>query len=578
MPMTNKQIAAVLNDIADLLDLKGDVFRQRAYREAARRIDMLGQELSELHAAGKLGSMPGIGKSMEGHLVELLETGHSQRYEELKKEFPTGLLELLQIPGLGPKRARKLYEELDITNLTELERAAREHRLHSVPGFGEKTEANILRELDRRGKRGQRLLLGVALPAAEEVAGLLRGNPAVVYISPAGSIRRRKETIGDIDILVASAQPKEVMDAFIHLPIVKEVIATGITKSSVLNQDDLQIDLRVVDPSTYGAALQYFTGSKQHNIHLRDIAIRQKRKVSEYGIFEEPGGRRLGGELEEDIYRELGMDMMPSEMREDTGELEAAMEHRLPRLLELSDIQGDLHCHTDWSDGVDPLETMAKAARELGYRYLAITDHSRGLGVAHGLSVERLREQRRLIDDFNRRSSDLQLLAGTEVNIRADGTLDYEEETMAEFDIVTASVHGAFSQDRATMTERMVRAVRSHYVDIIGHPTGRIIDTRDPYEVDLEAVMRECAAHQVAMEINASPERLDLNDSHARQARDLGVMISIDADAHVAGQFSLMRYGVYTARRGWLERKNVLNALPLDELKAWLAEKRNRRR
>ncbi|MCL5025600.1 MAG: DNA polymerase/3'-5' exonuclease PolX [Chloroflexi bacterium] len=575
--MTNKQIAAVLDEIADLLQLKGDVFRERAYREASRRLDMLSQQAAELYAAGKLHSIPGIGKSMEGHIAELLETGRSQRYEELKKEFPTGLLELLQVPGLGPKRARKLYEELDITNLAELERAAKEHRLHSVPGMGEKTEANILRALERRLTRGRRLLLGVALPAAEQVAGLLRGHPAVAAAEPAGSIRRRLETIGDIDILVASTQPKAVMEAIIHLPIVKEVLAAGPTKTSVLNPDDLQIDVRVIDPSTYGAALQYFTGSKQHNIHLRDIAIRKGYKVSEYGIFKEPGDHRVGGEKEEDIYRVLGMDIMPPEIREDTGELEAALEHRLPTLVELSDIQGDLHCHTDWSDGVDPLETMASAARALGYRYLAITDHSRGLGVAHGLSIERLREQRHLIDEFNERSPDLHVLFGTEVNIKSDGNLDYEDEVMAQFDIVTASVHGGFNQDRDTITKRILRAVRSPYVDIIGHPTGRLINARDPYDVDLEAVMRECAKCEVAMEINSSPERLDLNDVHCRQAKELGVMVAINADAHVAAHLNFMRYGVYTARRGWLEKKNVLNTLPFDELRARLRTRRQKR-
>ncbi len=577
--MTNKHIAAVLAETADLMDLKGEsIFRIRAYQEAARRIDTLAQEVAELHAAGKLESIPGVGKSIESDVTELLQTGRSTRHEELKKEIPTGLLELLQIPGLGPKRARKLYEELDITNLVELERAAQEHRLQAVPGLGEKTEASILRELERRGRRGQRLLLGVALPAAEAVAGLLGGHPAVLAIEPAGSIRRRKETIGDIDILVASRQPKAVMDAFVHLPIVKEVLGTGLTKTSVLNHDDLQIDLRVVEPITYGAALHHFTGSKQHNVHIREIAIRQGYKISEYGIFGEPGNRRLGGADEGDVYRVLEMDMMPPELREDTGELEAALEHRLPSVVELTDIQGDLHCHTDWSDGVDSLKTMAAAARERGYRYLAITDHSRGLGIAHGLSIERLDEQRQVIAAFNRSSADLQLLAGTEVNIRADGTLDYEDEVMAQFDIVTASVHGAFSQDRAKMTERIIRAIRNPYVDIIGHPTGRILNARDPYEVDMEAVIRECAAHQVALEINASPERLDLSDAHARQAKEQGVMIAINADAHVTTQMDFMRYGVYTARRGWLEKKDVLNALPLEELRARLAAKRQRSR
>jgi DNA polymerase (family X) len=573
--MTNKQIAAVLAGIADLLDLKGEsIFRLRAYQDAARRIESFTQDLSTLYSQDQVPKIPGVGESISTIIRELLQTGSSERYEALKLEIPTGLLELLNVPGLGPKRARKLYGELGITNLAELERAARDHRLRSVPGMGEKLETNIITELDRLSTRGHRLLLGTALPAAERIVDLLRQHPSVVAIEPAGSIRRRQETIGDIDVLAASTDPGATIDAFVHLPVVKETIARGPTKCSVLTFEDLQIDLRVVSPNTFGAALQYFTGSKEHNVHLREVAIRQHRKLSEYGIFQEPDDVRLGGEEEDDLYRLLGLQMMPPELREDQGEIEAAAKGGLPKLIELSDIRGDLHCHTTWSDGVDSLEVMASAAKSLGYQYLAITEHSQGLGIAHGLSMERLVAQRQAIFKFNKASPDFQLLFGIEVNIRADGSLDYPEEAMAQFDIVIASVHGSFSQEREKMTDRILKAVRHPYVDVIGHPTGRIIGERDPYEFDLEAVMNECAAWQVALEINAAPERLDISDVQARRAKKLGVMVAINSDAHVATQFCQMRYGVFTARRGWLERADVLNALPLGEMRERLARKR----
>lgn len=366
------------------------------------------------------------------------------------------------------------------------------------------------------------------------------------------------------------------IEAFTALPIVKETIARGPTKCSVLTYDDLQIDLRVVGSDTFGAALQYFTGSRAHNVHLREVAIRHHFKLSEYGIFQEPEDLRMGGENEDDMYRLLGMPLIPPELREDRGEIEAAVSGRLPRLVELSDIRGDLHCHTTWSDGVDSLETMVTAAKSLGYRYLAITEHSQGLGIAHGLSVERLDALRTAIDEFNSRTTDFHLLFGIEVNIRADGSLDYPDDVMSRFDIVTASVHGAFNQEPEKMTARLLKAVRHPFVDILGHPTGRIIGVRDPYPFDLEAVMGECAARQVALEINAAPERLDISDNQARRAKELGVMLAVNADAHVATQLNQMRYGVFTARRGWLEPSDVLNTFSLQALLERLALKRRR--
>lgn len=563
----NKEVAQLLERIANLLEVKGEnPFRVRAYREAARHIESMAEDIAKLHEEGRLREIAGVGESLATKIEEYLRSGRLGYYEELKEQVAPGLSELLDVPGLGPRRAQMIHGQLGITTLAELESAAALHKLRTVPGIREKIEEKILREVRRVQQRTRRMLLGVALPAAEQVVEMLKENPAVQRTDPAGSIRRRQETIGDVDILVAAERPREVMDAFVALPIAKEVLLKGPTKSSILTHGNLQIDLRVIKPDEYGAALQYFTGSKAHNIALRGLAMNKGLKLSEYGIFDERTGQRLGGTTEDEIYHILGMPWIPPELREDRGEIEAALRRQLPKLIIEKDIRGDLHVHSDWSDGTDPLEVMVVAARARGYEYVAITDHSVSLGVAHGLTVERVRAQRRVIDQLNARYAPFRVLQGIEVNIRGDGTLDYDDEVLRSFDIVTASIHSAFGQPLAQMTERILKAIRHPFVDTFNHPQGGLIGKRPGYAVDLEAVIRTAAEVGTALEINSQPERLDLDAVWARRAKELGATLVINSDAHSTDQLRFMRYGVAIARRAWIEPPNVLNTLPLEEL------------
>jgi len=576
MPRKNEEVALFLENIAKLLSLKGEnPYRIRAYKEAARTLRAMTEDVAELHRSGRLEEIHGVGESIASKIGEYLETGRSTYYEELKSQVPLAAAELLEVPGIGPARAKLLHERLGIASVTELERAAREHRLRALPGFGERLEQKIATEAARVAERTRRLLLGVALPAAEEVVRLLRPLPAVREIHPAGSLRRMKETIGDIDILVSADRPLDVMDAFTALPIVEEVLAKGPTKSSILTKGNLQLDIRVIKPEEYGSALQYFTGSKDHNIALRTLAMQRGWKLSEYGLFDQQG-RRIAGRTEEEIYHALGMDWVPPELRENRSEIDAAMHHRLPHLVEPRDVKGDLHIHTNWSDGHDPPERMVEEALARGYQYVAFTDHSRQLGVAGGLSTEMVRQQRRLVDRLNERYAPFRILHGTEVNILPEGDLDYPEEVLAELDIVTASVHSGFGQSRERMTARIVRALRNPHVDILNHPTGRLLRRRSEYEVDMEAVIRAAVENGVALEINGQPERLDMDDVWSRRAKEAGARVVCDSDAHSARQMEYMRYAVATARRGWIEPKDLLNALPLDELLAHLSRRAGR--
>lgn len=570
----NAEVAQLLRSIADILELKGDsIYRIAAYREAARNIENLQEDIAVVSREDRLRDIPGVGPSIAAKVQEYLTTGKVDYYEDLRKGVSMEAVELLQVPGLGPRRAQYIYQKLHVTSLGELERAAAEHRLSQLPGIGRKTEDKLLKELRRLRQRTRRLLLSVALTAAEEVVDILRQNRAVVDIEPAGSIRRRKETIGDIDILVSSRDPSSVMDTFTTMAVVKEVIARGPTRSSILTNDDLQIDIRVVDPSTYGAALQYFTGSKEHNIALRELALSKGLTISEYGIFEVDTGKRRGGEREQDIYDVLGMQLPPPELREDRGEIEAALRGELPHLIDENDIKGDLHIHTDWSDGTTPIADMVETAIELGYQYIAICDHSKALGIAHGLSVDRVREQQKLIGMLNHKFAPFVILSGTEVDILKDGTIDYPEEVLKTFDLVTASVHSAFGQSREAMTARIIKALRNPYVDVLNHPTGRILLQREPYDVDLERVLQVAAETGTALEINSSPNRLDLDDIWSRRAKELGVNLVVNTDAHGPPQLAFMRYGVAVARRGWLEPRNVLNTRIREKLSRKLHRK-----
>ena len=581
--MQNPEIAEVFSQIAALLEIKGEnPYRVRSYQRAAETIANLTEELSAIRERGELPAIPGVGSSTAGKITELLDTGQCAQHQELLKEIPRTLFEVLKIPGVGPKTVKLLWEKLGIATVEALEEAARGGLVRKLPGMGEKTEQEMLRGIGHLREYARRTNLGVAWEMAQVMMAQLRACAPVDRMEAAGSLRRMKETIGDIDILITSDRPQEVMDCFVGLEQVVEVLAHGPTKSSVLTEAGVQADLRVVASESWGAALQYFTGSKQHNVKLRDIAVRAGFKLNEYGVFRVKGKaeKRVGGEREEEMYAALGLPMMPPEMREDLGEMEAAREGKLPALIELSDIRGDLQMHSTWSDGHDTIAGMARAAKARGYRYIAITDHSVSETVANGLSVERLRERRGEIEKARKSVSGIAILNAAEVDIKRDGSLDYPDEVLAELDFVLASIHSGFKMDREAMTRRIVKTLENPYVDAFGHPTGRLIGKREPYEVDMEEVLQAAVRLGVAVEINAYPDRLDLKDVHARRAKQLGVKLLINTDAHSADQLEMMHFGVATARRGWIEAREVLNTLPLSPFKRSLrgARARGRRR
>ncbi|MCX7794498.1 MAG: DNA polymerase/3'-5' exonuclease PolX [Thermodesulfovibrionales bacterium] len=564
--MKNQEIARLFNEIADLLELKGEnPFRIRAYRRAAMQIEGLPKDISGL-SEEELTRIPGIGQDLAGKIREYITKGRLTLHEELKKEFPETFLELLQVPGLGPKRAKIVYEKLNIKNLEELEEAVRSGKLRTLPGIREKTEENILKGIEFLKRGSERKPIGRVLPLAMDIVEALKQKAPLKDIAIAGSLRRWKDTIKDIDILVTSKKPEEVMKVFVHLPQVRDVIARGSTKSSVVIEEGIQVDLRVVEEDSFGAALQYFTGSKAHNIKLREMASKKGLKINEYGVFRESDNRKLGGKTEEEVYKILGLPWIPPELREDTGEIEAALEGRLPDIISFDDIKGDLHVHTKWSDGSHDLETLIKAAKERNYRYIAITDHSKGLGVARGLDEERLLEQIKLIDEVNSRLNNFKLLKGVEIDIRSDGRLDLSDDILKRLDIVVASIHSGFKQSKEQLTKRLLSAIRNPCVSVIAHPTGRLIGERDAYEIDIEAIFREAKKYGVAFEINAYPLRLDLNEHHTKMAKEYGIPIVISTDTHLTQHFDYMRYGVSIARRGWLEKKDVLNCLEYEEL------------
>lgn len=572
--MKNQEIAGIFNEIADLLEIKGEnPFRIRAYRRAAQNIEGHAKNIADL-SREELLEIPGIGKDLADKIEEYLKTGKVASYDDLKKEVPEGLAELLSVPSLGPKTAKLLHERLKIKNIDDLEKFAREHKLAGLPGIKEKTEENIIRgiEMLRRGK--ERQPLGRVLPLASDIVEYLKKKAPVEKISVAGSLRRMKDTVRDIDILITSSSPHDVMKAFVHLPDAKEVLMQGATKSSIIMREGIQVDLRVVEDESFGAALAYFTGSKEHNIRLREMAVKKGLKINEYGIFREKDNKKLGGKNEEDIYNILGLQYVPPEMREDRGEIEAALNNALPRLIELADIKGDLHVHSEWSDGSHTFEELVSAAKERGYEYIAITDHSKGLGVARGLNEERLMEEKKAIDALNKKLSGFKLLMGIEVDIRSDGRMDFSDEVFAKMDIVVASIHSGFRQSKEQLTKRLVSAMKNPYVSVIAHPTGRLIGERDPYEVDMDYILKIAKETGTALEINAYPLRLDLNDIYAKTAKELGIKFVISTDAHLTSQFDYMHYGVSIARRGWIEKKDVLNTMSYNSLVKALHDKR----
>jgi DNA polymerase (family 10) len=571
MPVVNATIAAIFDEIADLLDIQGaNPFRIRAYRNAARTIGELGTDINTLMERGTaLTDIPGIGEDLSNKIREIVATGKCQFLERLRKEVPPAVTELLRIPGLGPKRVKMLWHDLEIQTLEQLLRAAKDGRIRTLHGFGAKTEEKILEAAQAHLTEARRFKLSVAAQHAQGLTAYLSKAKGVKRVEVAGSFRRMRETVGDLDILVAAEANSPVMDRFTRYEEVREVLASGPTRGTVILKSGIQVDMRVIPEESYGAALQYFTGSKAHNIVLRRIAQDKGYKLNEYGLFK--GEKRVAGESEEAVYKALGLPWIPPELREDRGEIEAARAGKLPKLLELSDLKGDLHAHSNASDGHNTIKEMALAAKERGLEYLAITEHSKRLTVAHGLDAVRLTKQ---IDEIRRLNDVLDhitVLTGIEVDILDDGSLDLPNSVLSKLDLVVAAVHSKFDLPRARQTDRILRALDNPHVRILAHPTGRLIDEREPYDVDMQRVIRKAYDRGVALEVNAHPQRLDLLDTHCQMAKAEGVLVAINSDAHSTFELDGLRFGVGQARRGWLEKRDVLNTRSLKELRAWLA-------
>jgi len=569
--MKNSEVVKVFQDIADLLELKGEnPFKIRAYQRVVRSIEHLPVEVEQLVKEDKLKAVPGVGEAITKKITELVTTGKLGFYEKLKAEFPEGISTLLDIPGVGPKTAMLLSSELDIKSADELEAAIVGGRVASLPRMGDKVTENILRHIQALRRKDQRIPIAEALPVVDEILARLGQLPGLKNLSPAGSLRRFRETVGDIDLMGTTDNAAEAIQTFTSLPQVKEVLASGTTKASVVVSGGLQVDLRIVEHDSFGSTLQYFTGSKQHNINLRERAHRQGLKLSEYGITNLATEEIEKFATEEAFYNRQGLQFIPPELREGQHEVGMAEKGTLPKLVELSDIKGDLHVHTNWSDGRDIIEAMALAAKALGYQYLGIADHSGGRGIAHGLDAERLKQQILEIKQLNQRISGIHIFSSVEVDIRADGSLDIPDELLRELDIVTAGVHSGMNQSQEQMTRRIIRAIENPNVDVLAHPTCRLIPDREPVAVDMEAFFRVAAKTNTMLEINAMPSRLDLKDTHAHRARELGVKLIISTDAHSTEHLEFIRFGVGVARRGWCQAQDIVNTRPVEEIIAYL--------
>ena len=570
----NREIAGILYQMAELLELHAENrFKIIAYSRAARAIESLTEDIEQVCRDGRLEGIPGVGKAIAEKIKEYLRTGRIQSHQDLLADTPQGLAELLQISGLGPKTVFMLHEKLDITNLDELEKAAREHRIRRLPRMGVVREKNILKSIERYRKRSNRILYSTAESIVDEILTYLGGIEGLEHATAAGSYRRRKETVGDIDILATAARPEEIVAAFEKMPLVEEVLAKGPTKASVIMNDTIQVDLRIVEHRSYGTVLQYFTGSKEHNVSMRQLALDRGYSLSEYSLTRLANGQDLFFDQEEEVYQALGLQYIPPELREDRGEIEAALGGRLPRLVEAKDIRGDLHVHSIWSDGRASIIELAQAARSLGYEYIALSDHSPSVGIAGGIGREKMEEKIEAVAEANDSLEGITVLMGAEVDIKADGSLDYPDDLLERMDVVVASVHMAQQQKERTITGRLISAIENQNVDIIGHPTGRIINQREPSDMDFHAVLEAAAKTGTALEINAHPSRLDLNDVNARAAKEMGVQMSINSDAHDAGQLLNMKYGINVARRAWLEKKDLINAMDLKDLIQFLKKK-----
>jgi DNA polymerase (family 10) len=558
----NIQIANIFNRMADILEFKGEIpFKVNAYRKAARVIQDLTDDIELLAKEGKLQNIPGVGSGIAKKIDEYIKTGKMTKYEEIKADIPASLIDLLGIQGLGPKSLALAYKELGVKNLLDLQRAIENGSLAKLPQMGDKKIENIKRGIKLFQASKERILLGFALPEVWGLIDELKKLPEVANISPAGSLRRFKETIGDIDILVTGKDGRKIIDYFVHLPQVKEILASGETKGSIITEDGVQVDVRVVEEDSFGAALQYFTGSKAHNIKLREMAKKKGLKINEYGVFK--GDEKIGGKDEEDVYRALDLPWIPPEIREDLGEIEEAINNKVPELVQLEDIQGDLHIHSNYSDGSSSIEEIALNAKKLGYKYIAICDHSQSVKYAGGLTEDELLRQIDEIDKLNEKLDGIRILAGNEVDIKHDGSLDYPDKILEKLDIVIAAIHMGF---RHNVTERICKAMEHPLVDMVAHPTGRLISTREGYVIDLAKILEKASMTNTVLEINAYYERLDLNDINCRRASELGCKFAINTDAHHLQQLWMMKLGIGVARRAWLNKNLIINTQPLNSI------------
>lgn len=579
--MKNQEIAKIFYSIARYLEMDGVAFKPYAYEKAGDSLEVLEQDIGEIYDKGGLKALmeiPGVGKNIADHIEEYLKSGKIKIYEQLKKKLPLKIDELIKVEGMGPRKIKILYQKLGIKNLKDLERAAKKNKIAPLFGFGQKTEENILQGLEFLKRSKGRFLLGDIMPIAEEVFKKLKNLKEVKEISLAGSLRRRKETIGDCDILVVSKNPKKVMDFFVSLPGVERVWGKGGTKASVHMRDGFDMDLRVVPQKSYGSALQYFTGSKEHNIVTRKIAITRGLKLSEYGVFR--GSKMIAGSTEQEVYKAIGLDWIAPELRENEGEIEAAFRQArgelpgLPRLIELGDIKGDLHCHSNWNGGENSIEEMASFAMKMGYEYIGISDHTKFLRIENGLDEKQLLKQceeiKKINEKFNKQGVKFRVLHGCEANIMTDGSIDIKDEVLAKLDYVIAGVHSALKQEKPKMTERLIKAIRNPNVDIISHPTGRLIGRRDEYQIDFDKILKVAKETGTILEINSSPQRLDLNGFYVRRAKAEGVKMIINTDSHQKEQLLQMEYGVSQARRGWAEKEDIINTQSVDKLLEYL--------
>lgn len=573
MPVQNSDVSQIFNKVADLLEIEGaNPFRVRAYRTAARSVAGLPRNVKDMiDSEEDLSDLPGIGKDLAGKIEEIVKTGSLGQLEELEDKTPGALSELMKLEGLGPKRVKAIHQHLNVVTLKDLEKAARQGKVRELEGFGEKTEQKILEELEAFEGTEARIKLMEAEQRAGSLVAYLKKGEGIKDITVAGSYRRRKETVGDLDILVTCRKNSPVMDRFVAYEDVKKVISKGKTRATIVLRSGLHVDLRVLPQVSYGAALHYFTGSKAHNIAVRKLGVKRDLKINEYGVFK--GDERIAGKTEKEVYDQIDLPYIEPELRENRGEVEAAQKGSLPHLISVDDLRGDLHAHTKATDGHATLKEMAKAAKAHGHDYLAITDHSKKVTMAHGLDARRLAEQIKEIDHLNGNMKEMVLLKGIEVDILKDGSLDLPDDILKELDVVVCSVHYHRDLSRKKMTERILRAMDNPYFNILAHPTGRLINERDPYEIDLEKIMEGAKERGCFLEINAHPDRLDLSDSHAKLAKDMGLKLAISTDAHNIADLDFIRYGVDQARRGWLEPDDVINTRSLKQLKKLLKRK-----